>query len=223
MSKVLTTKEVADIVYQAIATPSEALWAKGVASPYGVQVAFLKELGELFARSFGGEFVTVDDLDDGDGLGPTLHFKWNRVVPDNGGVYAGYDIDLSVEEWRAEAVVGQAPAYFRGFVSLQRARHRVLSVANVPVAGGAAMMQVLPEPPRLTTSELLALVEGNLAEASLLLMGGLRSTHFLDWEGGFINDEGCDGERRRVTPGQFLMDYPDGLGRVWHLDQLIPQ
>lgn len=85
------------------------------------------------------------------------------------------------------------------------------------------MMPVIPDKNRLTSRELLALVEGNIVEASLLLMGGLRSTHFLDFEDGLINDEGCDGECRQVTPEQFLLDYPDSRGRVWRLDQLTPQ
>ena len=73
----------------------------------------------------------------------------------------------------------------------------------------------------ITTSELLSLAAENAIEASLLLTGGLRSTHFLYQENGLVIDEGCDGDLRKVSPALFLLDYPDGLEVVWRIDQII--
>ena len=76
----------------------------------------------------------------------------------------------------------------------------------------------------LTTSEILTLANSHRLEVSLLLSGGLRSTHFIDCDSHVMcRDEGCDGAIRNITVADFLLDYPDERGKIWRIDQMIPQ
>jgi len=69
--------------------------------------AFLEDLGRLIADHFGGELVCVssplgtglpaEPIDDN---AYCLHFKYNENVPEDGGIYARYDTDVSIEEWK---------------------------------------------------------------------------------------------------------------------------
>ncbi len=76
----------------------------------------------------------------------------------------------------------------------------------------------------LATSEMLTLAISHKLEVSLLLSGGLRSTHFIDCDShGMCRDEGCDGAIRDITVADFLLDYPDERGKIWRIDQMTPQ
>jgi len=48
--------------------------------------------------------------------------------------------------------------------------------------------------------------ENSYVEASLCLNGGARSTHFLNYVGSILYDEGCDGEERETTLEEFAND-----------------
>jgi len=77
---------------------------------------------------------------------------------------------------------------------------------------------------RITSSQLLALAdqrpaEDGCLESYLFLNGGLRATHFTAANGdGTYFDEGIDGASRTVTADEFLRDYPDALGAIWHVE-----
>ena len=70
----------------------------------------------------------------------------------------------------------------------------------------------------LTTDELIGHLkqnEGSCIEASLVLRYGGRSTHFLNYHKGILFDEGCDGERRKITLKRLADDYPGKLWVLW--------
>ena len=96
MSKVLRDEELAAIIrnivhrVNAIGTPSDYL-------------DFVEDLGALIAKYCGGSVVTAS-CDMNDGLGHCVHFDWNHSVPDDGGVYACFDTDVSVAEWKDQAL-----------------------------------------------------------------------------------------------------------------------
>lgn len=50
----------------------------------------------------------------------------------------------------------------------------------------------------------------DLVEASLLLNGNVRATHFLYYDNPYIYDEGIDGIQRSVSPAKFITDYHKG-------------
>jgi hypothetical protein len=105
MSKIIKDTEVADCLVQAINHPEQMAWAlvvKGM-TPDAAYRALLRDLGYLVARHFGGHFNDVADPDGIEGLGHTLSFSWDPQVPINGGIYAGFDTDVSIEEWEMEA------------------------------------------------------------------------------------------------------------------------
>lgn len=101
MSKIITAKEVAEIVNKAITEPRDVPWQRGIHNVCDAHEAFLTGLGDLIATSFGGEYLTLSGSMGGDGLGHCLHFQWNKAVPVDGGIYADYDIDVSLDEWMA--------------------------------------------------------------------------------------------------------------------------
>ncbi len=93
MSKVLKDTELLEIVRTIID-------GKDVISERPCYVRFVSDLGHLIAEYCGGEVVTVSDvLQQEEELGVCAHFKWNESVPGDGGVYARFDTDVSVEEW----------------------------------------------------------------------------------------------------------------------------
>ncbi len=105
MSKVLTETEVLDIIKRIIT-------GDDVISDAVVYGKFLKDLGNLVASYCGGECVAVSSpLGDGE-LDDTakiilaaewcVHFRADEAVPADGGVFAGYDTDVTVEEWKQE-------------------------------------------------------------------------------------------------------------------------
>jgi hypothetical protein len=101
MSKIIKDTEIAEILVQAINNPEQTPWAlvaKGI-TPDAAYKALLRDLGYLVTRHFGGRFNQVDGPDGIEGLGYTLSFSWDRQVPINGGIYAGFDTDVSIEEW----------------------------------------------------------------------------------------------------------------------------
>ncbi|MHB8698660.1 MAG: hypothetical protein ACYC9J_11645 [Sulfuricaulis sp.] len=74
----------------------------------GVYMEFLGKLGNLVTEYCGGDVVTVSaPMGSGD---PTdrhaVHFAWNDSVPEEGGVFANFDTDKSLDEWIVESTVG---------------------------------------------------------------------------------------------------------------------
>ncbi len=67
---------------------------------------FLSDLGEAITNSFGGDVGMVkppmdnSDTDNGRWL---VGFYWNDSAPEDGGVYAQYNTDITIEEWRRGA------------------------------------------------------------------------------------------------------------------------
>lgn len=96
--KVLTDKEILKIVEQAII-------GDGIdcADQYRY---FLEDLGRLVADHFGGYCAIVGEplCDEGgpDETSWCLHFVYNECVPKDGGVYAQFDTDITIEEWKGE-------------------------------------------------------------------------------------------------------------------------
>ena len=86
MAKILTDKELGQIVHQAI--NGDAI---DCADAY---LHFLEDLGDLIANHFGGERGTVYDVDEDD-LKYTVAFRINDSVPGDGGVYRQFDIDVT--------------------------------------------------------------------------------------------------------------------------------
>jgi hypothetical protein len=104
MSKIIKDTEIAGLLMQAIKNPEQTSWAsvQGI-TPDAAYRTLLRDLGYLVARHFGGRFNQVAEPDGIEGLGHTLSFSWDRQVPSDGGIYAGFDTDVSIEEWRKDA------------------------------------------------------------------------------------------------------------------------
>lgn len=65
---------------------------------------FLTKLGHLITEYCGGEVVTVS-APAGDGEindRYAIHLGWTDSVPQDGGVYANFDIDKTLVEWEEE-------------------------------------------------------------------------------------------------------------------------
>jgi hypothetical protein len=103
MSKIIKDTEIAGLLVQAINNPEQTSWASvnGI-TPNSAYRTFLRDLGYLVARHFGGRFNDVAEPDGIEGLGYTLSFSWDKQVPSNGGIYAGLDTDVSIEEWKKD-------------------------------------------------------------------------------------------------------------------------
>jgi hypothetical protein len=89
MAKILKAAELADIVRRAVEDKNEIECADAYAH-------FLEDLGELICTHFGGVRGAVGMPDyPGDELGWTCGFHINECVPDDGGVFARYDTDVT--------------------------------------------------------------------------------------------------------------------------------
>ena len=86
MAKILTDKELGDIIYKA--THDSAVIDDGDSYEH-----FLEDLGNLIADHFGGQRGTVD-VDPDDELGFTVAFHMDVCVPSDGGIYKDYDTDV---------------------------------------------------------------------------------------------------------------------------------
>lgn len=104
MSKIITDTEIAEILVQSIHNPELMPWAsvKEMTTDAAYK-AFIRDLGVLVARHFGGCFNQVAEPDGIEGLDYTLSFSWDRQVPKNGGAYANFDTDVSIDEWKKDA------------------------------------------------------------------------------------------------------------------------
>ena len=103
MSKVLTDKEMADIVRRAVDDDS-------LIECEDSYLHFLEDLAQLIASHFGGEAGTAttmgvahDDPNGHDGIMYTVAFQVNESVPPDGGVYRDYDKDVTWEDGREVA------------------------------------------------------------------------------------------------------------------------
>lgn len=98
MSKVLTDTEVLEVVQKIIT-------GDNIISESLVYEKFLKDLGSLVANYCGGDCTAVSEpLGDGDPDDTwCIHFEADESVPEDGGVYASYDTDVTVEEWRQQS------------------------------------------------------------------------------------------------------------------------
>ena len=85
MAKILTDKEMGQIVYDATRQP-------GVIDCADAYEHFLEDLGELLATHFGGTCGEVTFMDDG--LRWTCGFHINECVLSDGGVFKDYDKDV---------------------------------------------------------------------------------------------------------------------------------
>jgi hypothetical protein len=88
MAKVITDRELAEIVNRAVTDPN-------VIECQDSYLHFLTELGELVANHFGGEATEADAMETQDGVMYTVAFRVNDSVPQDGGIYKGYDRDVS--------------------------------------------------------------------------------------------------------------------------------
>lgn len=98
MSKVLLDTEVLEIISSAIKDDE--------IDDSDSYRHFLEDLGKLVAEHFGGEFRVVSEplMDVGapDETRYCVHFRWNENVPEDGGVYARYDKDVTIKSWKRE-------------------------------------------------------------------------------------------------------------------------
>ena len=86
MSKILTDKEMGQIVF-------DATHRNDVIECADAYQHFLEDLGELITAHFGGVRGGIS-LPDGDDLGWTCGFHINECVPSDGGVFSDYDRDV---------------------------------------------------------------------------------------------------------------------------------
>ena len=93
MAKILTDKEMGQIILRAIHDP-------GVIDCSDAYSHFLEDLGGLICTHFGGEMGTVgrQSRDDDGNLGWTLGFHVNECVPSDGGIFKDYDTDVTWED-----------------------------------------------------------------------------------------------------------------------------
>jgi len=92
MSKVLSDKELGDIIYKAV----NDYYLIDDADSYR---HFLEDLAVLVTDHFGGD-VSMVDVGADDGWYVNIHH--NECVPEDGGVYRDYDQDMSIENWVLE-------------------------------------------------------------------------------------------------------------------------
>lgn len=99
MSKVITDTELLAILARVIST-------NDVIEDSHTYGKFLKDIGNVVASYCGGECVCLSEPPGGDGLNNSwcLHFRHDQSVPDDGGVYASFDTDVSVEDWKQESL-----------------------------------------------------------------------------------------------------------------------
>ena len=100
MSKVIRDSELAAMVHNVV--------HGDVTHKQDGYLDFLKDIGKAVAKYCGGEVVaaSADDMDDG--LGHCVHFAWNELVPEDGGVYRYFDTDVPVDEWLAQSRCGSS-------------------------------------------------------------------------------------------------------------------
>ena len=69
---------------------------------------------------------------------------------------------------------------------------------------------------RITSAELLELsrTRREVVEASLTI-SAFNLTHFVNYDGITVWDEGIDGEEREVSYDEFIEEYP---GAIWRVD-----
>ena len=89
MAKILTDKELGEIIYLATHDPA-------VIDDEDSYEHFLEDLGTLIADHFGGTRGGVDEsLDE---LGWTVAFHVDECVPSDGGIFKDYDTDVTWED-----------------------------------------------------------------------------------------------------------------------------
>lgn len=84
MAKILTDKELLDIVRRAIEHDD--------IDDRDQYSAFISRLAEVVVDHFGGEVGGVS-FDPDDDLGTTVAIHWDDSVPEGGGIYALYDTE----------------------------------------------------------------------------------------------------------------------------------
>lgn len=94
MSKVIRDSELAAMVHSIV--------HGDVISEQDGYLDFLENLGKVVAKYCGGEVVATSAPMD-DELGHCVHFAWTERVPEDGGVYRYFDIDVPVDEWREQS------------------------------------------------------------------------------------------------------------------------
>jgi hypothetical protein len=88
VAKILTDRELVEIITRAVNEDD-------LIDSWETYENFLKDLGGLVCKYFGGEVGTVDE---GDAyLGWTVAIRINEDVPFDGGVLSGYDTDVKWE------------------------------------------------------------------------------------------------------------------------------
>lgn len=107
MSKVITEKELIQIIAQAAENPDEHF------NGNDAHGEFVGALAELVGQYFGAECVHVSDpLESGGGESEKewcAHFNATECTPHDGGVFAQFDPDVSVEEWFSESDIDISP------------------------------------------------------------------------------------------------------------------
>jgi hypothetical protein len=98
MSKVITDEELCEIVTRIFHSRGEVI------NERGAYLAFIENIARAVSFSCGGKIVCVSDRTEGEDLGPAAHIEWTDSVPPNGGIYAEYDTDVDIEEWRLDAL-----------------------------------------------------------------------------------------------------------------------
>jgi hypothetical protein len=91
MAKILTDKELGDIIYKATHEPD-------IIDDGDSYEHFLEDLGTLIADHFGGERGGVDVAPDKDSQEYMIAFHVNDCVPSDGGIYKDYDTDVTWED-----------------------------------------------------------------------------------------------------------------------------
>lgn len=99
MGKVLLDTEVLAIIESAI---------KGdVIDGANQYERFLEDLGQVVANHFGGSLICAssplcEDPEDPAVKRWCVHFGWTEEVPEGGGVYAQYDTDKTIKDWKED-------------------------------------------------------------------------------------------------------------------------
>jgi hypothetical protein len=91
MAKVITDIELVEIISNVL---NSACAPGSLIADEKKYSEFLLDTGKLLTKYFGGE-VCVPSFDPNDGLGWTVIIQPDDNVPDDGGVWEGYDTDVS--------------------------------------------------------------------------------------------------------------------------------
>lgn len=95
MSKILTGREMGDIIHKATHDPA-------IIDDQDQYLRFLTDLAELITDHFGGAHGEATHTHAYNSIGYAVAFDVNECVPDDGGIFKDYDTDVTWKDNKEE-------------------------------------------------------------------------------------------------------------------------